>query len=342
MTGAGPVVGDVGEMELLRRFQPYLAAATSRLPLSAGDDAAVWQPTPGKAVVSTIDSLVEDVHFRRCPGDLEFNRDLGWKLLAISLSDVAAMGAVPGPSLVALTLPDDWPVADLDALYQGLSECAARWGADLAGGNLSGGTVAVLTSLCLGEVDPRALLRREGCEDGWSLAVTGRLGGAAAALRWLRDRDTGAAPSMAASVDPSWLVRLRRPSPRLAEARALVAAGIPVCLDVSDGLYLDSGRLLDAGLGVVIDPESMPLAEGLRETFPGDWIDLAGGGEDYELLFAGPQDLVGAACDALASQGTGARVIGRFDRGVGVRLLQPGGAEVPAPKAGHRHFSPFP
>lgn len=340
MTATGPVVGEVGELELLQLLQPHLAAASERLLVPSGDDGAVWTPAAGRSVVATTDSLVEDVHFRRSDGDGGLYRDLGWKLLAVSLSDIAAMGATPGPSFFAITLPSDWPVADLETLYDGLTECAGRWGSDLAGGNLSGGRVAVLTSMCLGEVAPDRVLRRGGAEAGWSLAVTGRLGAAAAALRLLQEPGSAEA-SPIAGVTASWHTRLRRPLPRLAEARALVDAGVRVCLDVSDGVFLDSRRLLREGLGLLIDADTLPLAEGLRESFPDAWLEMAGGGEDYELLFAGPPNTVQAACARIEALGTEALVIGRFDRGRGVRMLGAGGTEAPAPDTGHRHFTAF-
>ena len=340
MTGPGPVVGDVGEIDLLRRLQPHLAGAGGGLAVPAGDDAAVWQPAAGMSVVVTTDSLVEEVHFHRRPNDAVFNRDLGWKLLAISLSDLAAMGASAGPSFLALTFPADWPVADVEALYDGLSECAAAHGATLAGGNLSGGATTVLTSTCLGSVAPGFALLRQGAQPGWNLAVTGRVGGAAAALRVLHDPDPEAAAAFSGDTLAAWTARLRRPEPRLREAAILVAEGIPVCLDVSDGLYLDCARLLGDGLGVVIDSETVPLADGVREAFPADWIEIAGGGEDYELLFAGSAEMVEAACLRVIAGGGEAHVIGRFDGTPGLRLNTASGEEREAPSAGHEHFAP--
>ena len=340
MTATGPVVGDIGELELLRLLQPHLAGVSKRLLVPAGDDGAVWQPAAGRAVVTTTDSLVEDFHFHRADGDGGFYRDLGWKLLAVSLSDLAAMGGSPGPGFLAVTLPPDWPVADLEALYQGLADCAARWGVDLAGGNLSGGQAAVLTSVCLGEVVPSRVLRRGGAEAGWSLAVTGQLGAAAAALRVLHEPESAAARMTAAGTLASWLARLRRPQPRLSEAQALLDAGIRVCLDVSDGVFADAERLLGAGQGILIEFDDVPLADGIRESFPDDWLDVAGGGEDYELLFAGPAGAVEDACTRIETLGTEARVIGRFDAGRGVRLSMSDGSELPGPVAGHRHFGP--
>lgn len=335
MTGPGRLVGEVGEAELFHLLQPYLSADAPGLLVGPGDDAAVWQPRPGYAVVATTDSLVEDVHFHLLPGDLEFNTDLGWKLLAVSLSDLAAMGARPGPSFLALALAPAWPVADLEALYQGLADCARVHAAGLAGGNLSAAATSVLTSTCLGEVEPVAMLQRQGAQVGWQIAVTGRLGGAAAALRVSEATATADGEVRAAA---AWTRRLRRPQPRLVAAAALVKAGVTVCLDISDGLYIDLARILGAGLGAVLNTGVLPLEPGVREAFPGSWAEVAGGGEDYELLFAGPAAVVARACRAVGSGGLEATTIGAVDAGPGVRLRGADGLEVPAPSTGHQHF----
>jgi thiamine-monophosphate kinase len=335
VTGPGRLVGDVGEAELLGLLQPYLTADAPALLVGPGDDAAVWQPRAGHAVVVTTDSLVEDVHFHLVPGDANFNADLGWKLLAVSLSDLAAMGAEPGPSFLALALTPAWPVADVEALYRGLAECARVHGAGLAGGNLSGSATTVLTSTCLGEVDPAGMLQRQGARVGWQVAVTGTLGGAASALRAARGKETAAGE---APGQPAWMRRLRRPQPRLRAGAALVEAGVSVCLDISDGLYVDLARILGAGLGALLDPSLLPLEAGVREAFPEAWVEVAGGGEDYELLFAGPTEIVDEACRRVSSGGLQATRIGAVDDAAGVRLRAADGTEVPAPTTGHEHF----
>jgi thiamine-monophosphate kinase len=135
---------------------------------------------------------------------------------------------------------------------------------------------------------------------------------------------------------------LRRPQPRLQEAAVLAGEGIRVCLDISDGLFLDAGRLLRDGLGVVIDPDRIPMQECVRDAFSDSWVEIAGGGEDYELLFAGPADQVDAACRRVVVGGGEATMIGEFDTGAGVRLGGAGGAESPAPLSGYEHFEPGP
>ena len=124
----GPTLADVGELDLLDMLRPYLAEADRSLLIAPGDDAAAWEAPEGRVVVVTTDTLAQDVHFRD-PRDEDAADALGWKLLAVSLSDLAAMGAEPGPAFLALALPEHWPVAHLLALYRGLSACATAHGA---------------------------------------------------------------------------------------------------------------------------------------------------------------------------------------------------------------------
>jgi thiamine-monophosphate kinase len=341
--GGGPLVGDVGELGLLDAIRPYLATsggvAGGVLTIGAGDDAAAWEPPSARAIVTTTDSLVEEVHFHR-PTDPGVAGDVGWKLLAVSFSDLAAMAALPGPAFISLALPPEWPLAWVDAMYREMARLCQEHGAVIAGGNITSAAAAVLTSTCLGVAEPSRILRRDGARPGWALAVTGRLGGAAAALRLAHDPD--AVPRLGAAgeeAQAAWRARLRRPEPRLSAGAALTAAGIRVALDVSDGLYVDAGRLLGAGGagGLLLDAAALPVEVGVREAWPGAWLDVVGGGEDYELLFAGPPEMVDRACRALGGQGLEAVRIGTFDEGLGERVLVDG-EERPAPAVGHLHF----
>ncbi|GAC1581327.1 MAG: thiamine-phosphate kinase [Candidatus Dormibacteria bacterium] len=322
-------VGELGELALLARLRPHLSGDGGELVVGVGDDAAVWQPPPGRAVVATTDSMVEGSHFQ-VPLDTVGAADLGWRLLAASLSDLAAMGAAAGPALISLALPAGWPVAWVDAIYEGISACAERYGAPVAGGNVSASPAAVLTSTCLGTVDARACLRRDGAQPGWQLAVTGPVGAAAAVLQARRE---GRPP------DPAWRAAAR-PLPRLEAGRALLEAGVRVALDISDGLYLDASRLLEASAvtGLVIEAAALPVATGIRECWPVGWLDIAGGGEDYELLFAAPPPLMARVAPLLAGLGLEAPVIGRFDSGAGMRLLFDGREQAP-PRSGFEHLT---
>lgn len=325
--GGAPTVAEVGEAGLLERLSPWLTHGEGLL-VGPGDDAAVWQPPPGHAVVSTIDSLVEGVHF---VAPLVDNAaiDLGWRLLAVSLSDIAAMGAEAGPAFISLALPPGWPVAWVELLYQGLAECSAQFGAPIAGGNVSAAATAVLTSTCLGSVDPGHVLRRGGALEGWRLALSGPVG-AAAAVR--------AASGSESAGRQEWRMS-SRPSPRLEAAAELVRSGVTVAIDVSDGVFRDAQRLLDASgnSGLLVDGAALPVATGIRERWPRTWAEVVGGGEDYELLFAAAPAVMAGACAALTAAGLEPAVIGAFDTGAGLRLLIDG-VETSPPRSGHEHF----
>jgi thiamine-monophosphate kinase len=325
--GGAPTVAEVGEAGLLERLAPWLSHGEG-LVVGPGDDAAVWQPPLGHAVVSTTDSLVEGVHF---VPPLRGNTaiDLGWRLLAVSLSDIAAMGGQAGPAFISLALPPAWPMAWVELLYRGLAECSAQYCAPIAGGNVSSGGTAVLTSTCLGSVEPGRVLRRSGARNGWQLALTGPVGAAAAVL---------AAARGGGEAREEWRTS-SRPKPRLEAAAELVSSGVSVAIDISDGVFRDAARLLDASgsSGLLVDAAALPLAAGIRERWPRTWVDVAGGGEDYELLFAAAPAIMVRACEALTASGLKPAVIGAFDTGAGLRLLFED-VETSPPESGHEHF----
>jgi thiamine-monophosphate kinase len=255
--------------------------------LGIGDDAALLD-VGGTAVV-TQDLLADGVDFRR--ESVEF-RGLGHKALAVNLSDLAAMGADPVAALVGLALPRGIAEEEIDDLYSGMEELAARHGVTLAGGDVSAAAALVIAVTAVGRPAPGlAPVRRDGGRPGDVLCVTGGLGAAAAGLLLL-DR-----PELAGGLPGPVAARLReaqlRPEPRLAAGRALARAGASAMLDISDGLALDGLRLARAsGVRAVVDPGALPLAAGVAEVAAAagrEPLELAAaGGEDYELLAALP------------------------------------------------------
>ena len=180
---------------MLRTIAPYLDRPSANLLVAApDDDAAVWRGD--RLVAATTDTMVEEIDFRlEWPG-FDF-RKLGRRLLAINLSDLAGMGAEPRYALVSISLPGTLAVADVRRLYRGIAEQAHRFGCQIAGGDLSGTPGPLtLTATLVGRLDSRrAMLRRDGARPGWQIAVTGRLGGAAAGLRLLESRVAPASAS---------------------------------------------------------------------------------------------------------------------------------------------------
>ena len=293
------------------------------------DDAAVWR---GDAiVVATTDTMVEEIDFRlQWPG-FDF-KTLGRRLMSINLSDLAAMGAQPRYALVSLSLRGTLSVADVTRLYRGIAEQAHRYECAVAGGDLSGTLGALtLTATLVGRLgSPRAVLRRRGARPGWVIAVTGRLGGAAAGLRLL---ESGRQPT--SRDERAWIAAQLDPTPRIAAGLALVESGIRVGGDISDGLSREVERLVEGtGLGATLDLERVPLAHGLRKK---QWPLAVTDSEDFELICAAPPARLRLAQRALERIKLPLTVVGEIERRPGIRYRR--GTRVESLKAaGYEHF----
>jgi thiamine-monophosphate kinase len=259
---------DLTEDELIAAIGRVLSGAGPEVLVGPGDDAAVVQPGSGELVLTT-DAMVEGVHFLI---DRTTPRDLGYKAIAVNVSDIAAMGGSPRFALCALTLTDTIDAAWVVELAGGMRECCDEFALSLVGGNLSRGRELSIVVSVTGEVGPGRAVRRGDARPGDRIVVTGSLGGAAAGLRvssqrsWSQDeRDA--------------LRRSMRPVPRVGEAAILSAHGVTSMMDVSDGLALDLSRLCRASdVGARIEIERLPIHPAATVT------EALGGGEDYELL----------------------------------------------------------
>lgn len=291
--------------------EPGFLAALRRLPLHPGahglaDDAATLA-----GLVLTTDTMVEGVHF--LPDDPP--GDVAWKLVAVNLSDLAAKGARPEGVLLNYPLGEDaWDAAFL----AGLDGALRRFDAPLLGGDtvsLPVGAPRVLTLTAIGVDAPAP--RREGAREGDALWVTGTIG----------DAGLGLAVALGKEGSPALLRRYRRPTPRIAEGRAL-APLVHAMMDVSDGLLIDAARMASAsGLAVMVELADVPLSAEMLAC-GGDALAAATAGDDYELLFAAPLN---------ASLPCPATRVGVFSRGAGLRLTR-GGATVPLPdRLGYQH-----
>jgi thiamine-monophosphate kinase len=327
----------MGEFELLARLRERLPQDGARVLLGSGDDAAVT--VPGGATATSVDAIVEGVHFRRGEAAL---RTVGRKALATALSDLAAMGAEAGEAYVVLGAPADLAEADFLSLLDGLLELAGETGATLAGGDLTRAPALTLAVTVVGHA-PSAdrLVSRAGAQPGDLLVLTGEIGGAAAGRLLLDD------PGLAAAVPESTAERLRArqldPTPRLRSGRALAAAGAGAMIDLSDGLAADASHLAAAsGVGLRIDAGSLPIAKGVAEIAAAagrEPLELAAsGGEDYELLAAlAPERLADASIRIGEAAEATLTPIGEVEVGEGAEIRLPGGK--PLASGGYDHFA---
>jgi thiamine-monophosphate kinase len=279
-------VGEFGLIELLDASLPPEVRAATHLQLGIGDDAAVWQPSPGEQVVVTTDSLIEDVHFRRDWTDWE---SLGHKSLAVNVSDVAAMGAIPKLALFSLGLEGTEPLGDLQAFYRGVGALARRHGMVIAGGDIVRSPRGLIVHVtALGETRGRRVLTRSGANAGDLIGVTGTLGASAAGLRLLGlDAED---PRRRAATSSQLVESHLRPEPRVGLGMALLENGATSAMDLSDGLFGDLAKIIAASeVSARLNEADIPVAAAVRALFPDEWVDLAlRGGEDYELLFTAP------------------------------------------------------
>jgi thiamine-monophosphate kinase len=313
------------EFSLIDRIR---ARAPSRddVALGIGDDAALLRVPAGQLLAVSTDTLVAGRHF---PDDTQA-ADLGWKALAVNLSDLAAMGATPAWCTLALTLPQadvEW----VDAFLDGFLELADAHGVALVGGDTTAGPLAVTVTVH-GFVPEGEALRRAGARAGDEIWVTGTLGDAAGGLRQWQARGLQSAKLRH---------RLDRPTPRV-EAGLALRGLARAAIDVSDGLAADLGHVLAAsGVGAELELGRLPTSSTLAEHFPGEperWRLQLSGGDDYELCFTAPASSALAIEQALGASEVIATVVGRVVPGAGLSLRTPEGEAFDLPSAGFDHF----
>ena len=340
-------VAEVGEADLLLHLRHRIPGGPGVV-LGIGDDAAVVE-TQALSMVTT-DSLVEDVHFRR---EWVVPRLLGRKALSINLSDIAAMAGIPRYALVSLCLPPDTRIAFVDGFYDGLLERAAETGVSVVGGNLARTAGPAVISLTLIGQAPR-VLGRAGARPGDLVAVTGRLGGAAAGLKLLaqdarldEDGELASTGVWTESSAPALRHCLRAqldPQPPLSFARALAERDlVHAAIDLSDGLSGDLRRLCEAsGVEATIDAFKVPVnthAAGLERARGGDALALAlHGGEDYQLLLAVAPESLTALQDLAVIWDLPLTAVGTFAAGEPEVYLQAGTDRSPLVSSSHDHF----
>ncbi len=294
--------------------------------LGIGDDGAVLRVPFGKQVIVAMDTLNAGVHFP----DETAAADIGWKALAVNLSDLAAMGAQPAWCTLSLSLPRAEQVW-LDAFLDGFFALADIHGMALVGGDTTRGPLSVCVTVH-GFVDEGRALRRDGAEPGDDIWVSGTLGDAAGALAQWRQK---------VRIDPQLKTRLDRPTPRIALGLAL--GGIAhSAIDISDGLLADLGHICKrSGVAAEIDIANLPASDALRAAFEEEARRTlqASGGDDYELCFTASQDMRAGVENIAEQEGTPVIRVGRIVEGSGLLALLGDEEEWTPASDGYTHFA---
>lgn len=320
-----------GEFELIAQlFAPLAKDARGAFGLT--DDAAILTPPAGHELVTTVDALVEGVHFLGTdPPDL-----IAKKSVRVNLSDLAAKGAEPAGYLLALILPETKDMAKdmkwLRAFAHGLEEDQKTFGIPLLGGDTASTPGPLMISItAFGWVPNGEMIRREGARAGDFVFVSSTIGDAGGGLACLKEEKENA----------DLIRRYRLPEPRLAlgrELRGLASA----CLDVSDGLIADLGHIAGVSkVRIAVDADAVPRSKALRALWGESeeaLVRAVTAGDDYELAFTAPSSKRDAVHKAAARAGVAVSEIGRVEAGEGIVLRNRAGQEIPVARRGWTHF----
>lgn len=318
------------EFSLIDRYFAAHGLHRPDVALGIGDDCALLIPPVDQQLVVTMDTLVADVHFFAA-ADPE---GLGHKALAVNLSDLAAMGAVPAWATLALTLPradEDW----LDRFCRGLFALADRYGVQLVGGDTTHGPTTVITLQAHGFIPPGLALRRDGAIPGDGIYITGTPGDAGLALAAAFGKVT-VAPEYRDDVRQ----RLERPEPRITQGLTLRGVA-SAAIDVSDGLAQDLGHILERSrVGARLEVDRLPLSPALTASLDRDAaiVTALASGDDYELCFTVPPERAAQLEAAAAGWECRCTGIGVIAAEPGLRLIRADGSPFHLERLGYDHF----
>ncbi|MDI6754009.1 MAG: thiamine-phosphate kinase [Thermodesulfobacteriota bacterium] len=331
---------EIGEFGLILRIQKRIAALPPAVIKGIGDDAAVTSLSPGTELVSTVDLLVEGIHFNL---SLTSAHLLGRKSLAVNLSDMAAMGAKPCFALISLALPSRTSLKFIDDFISGFLEMAGAHGVSLIGGDTSASPDKLFVSITLlGEGKKGELVFRSGAQPGDRLYVTGTLGDSLLGLHVAQKRE-----GKPASPDEAYLLeRHLNPTPRVQEGRALAEKGMArAMIDVSDGLFSDLRHICEESrVGATVWVERIPLSAPFQSvaSTPGGkgWQAAIKGGEDYELLFSAAPEKESEVRELARGWECGLACIGKIEpQSQGIIIRDENGPVDPRLLKGYDHFA---
>jgi thiamine-monophosphate kinase len=317
-------VSNIGEFGLIKKLAKLSIDAVDNRWLSSrqlvvgiGDDAAFWK-ADNPFQMATVDSLVQDVHFSLKTTTWE---ELGWKSIAVNLSDIAAMGGVPLYALISLGLPGSMRVADVTALYDGMVKISKKFHVAIVGGDTVSSPFVFVST-------------RAGAVPGDKIAVTGYLGASAGGLKMLSE-NIKFSPGSTAKLRNAHL----KPDPRVIEGQAMVANGVKAGMDISDGLVGDLTHICEMSrIGARLNIDMVPVSPATQECFEGKALEMAlSGGEDYELLFTAPESVIKKVKESLACPVTVIGEITATNKGK-VLLINEAGKQIDLKKKGWDHF----
>lgn len=327
-------LGEFGLIELLAKVidanKDTKSAAWKQVLVSIGDDAAAWK---GDSCIqlATTDSLVQYTHF-----DLKHTSwdDLGWKAIAVNLSDIAAMGGIPKYALISLALPGELETDCIVRLYQGMAEIASEFGVAIVGGNIASADKINITVSLIGKLKGKTPLLRSAAFPGDLIAMTGYTGLAAAGLRMLKHK-------LKLNAESAKLLKEAhlRTMPRVKEGQTLLKLGVKAAIDISDGLIADMGHICKASkVSATVNKDRTPIHSALKTHFPEDCEQLAlAGGEDYELLFTASKQIMEKVKQSISCPVT---IIGEITAGTPgqVKVVDNAGRALDWQKKGWEHF----
>lgn len=329
-------VSELGEFGLIDLLAKMIAEAgcheltPERPVIGIGDDATAWK-CDRPIQLATVDTMVQDVHFTL---EMTTWRELGWKSLAINLSDIAAMGGVPEYALLALALPETTDVENVTEMYHGIIDLALEANTAIVGGNISRSPLISITITVLGGSLGNEMLRRDTAQPSDCIAITGYPGSAAAGLETLtKNTELSKEDSLYLRKAFLW------PVPRIKEGQILIKRGIRTAIDTSDGLLADLRHICEASrVGARVEAEKIPIHPAIKRNFPSRAREMAlSGGEDYALLFTGQAAIIAKLRTEMEIPVT---VIGEITSGEPGRIevVDAAGNPLEIGRPGWRHF----
>ena len=330
---------DIGEFGFINRITPGCLVREDRVVKAIGDDAAAFYSPPGQLNLVTTDLLVERVHFLR---DATSGYNLGYKALAVNLSDIAAMGGTPAEAFVSIAIPEDCSLEYLDDLYRGMRDLASESRVNILGGDTTGSKRDLIINIAVnGSVAEEEMLCRDGAGAGDVICTAGYLGDSRAGLHMILNNIPAETEGSRKLLDAHI-----RPRPHLEEGSFLASSRVvSSAIDVSDGLSSDLKHLCDqSGTVALLKSSSIPVSLELREfcrNFIFDPVEFAlAGGEDYVLLFTVPWRDAPALQEAYRKEfGKPFHILGEMASGNESIVEQDDGTRNPLPRTGWNHFS---